>query len=140
MRMHGIIALLLLSAFNSSAHAQIILESSTTWEGGAIVYPRGKPKITSVILKVREGEVTDFHCHPVPTLGYILQGSLEVETKTGKKATFNEGDAVVEVLGTVHRATAIGGPAEAVVFYVGENSIPNTILVENDPEFTHCDP
>lgn len=140
MRIRDITALLFLNALIISAYADVVLEASTTWEGGEVVYPKGQPEITSVILKIKQGEVTKFHCHPVPTLGYILKGSLEVETKAGEKATFNQGESVIEVMRTVHRGTAVGGAAEAVVFYVGEKSMPNTILAENDPEFIYCDP
>ena len=140
MRIRDITALLFLNALIISAYAEVVLEASTTWEGGEVVYPKGEPEITSVILKIKEGEVTKFHCHPVLTLGYILKGSLEVETKAGKKAKFNQGESVVEVMRTVHRGTSIGGAAEVVVFYVGEKSMPNTVLAENDPEFIYCDP
>jgi quercetin dioxygenase-like cupin family protein len=131
--------LFVLNVFIASAYADVLLETSSTWAGGKIVYPKGEPEITSVILAIDEGEVTQFHCHPVPTLGYILKGSLEVETKSGKKARFNKGESVVEVMRTIHRGHAINGPVEIVVFYVGEQSTPNTVLPENDPEFVYCD-
>ena len=138
MKFHAIIPLFFLNACIFPAYGETILKTSTTWEGDKIVYPQGEPEITSVILKIKEGEVTKFHCHPVPTLGYILKGSLEVETKAGNKTRFNQGDSLVEVMKTVHRGTAIGGDAEAVVFYVGEKSMPNTVLTENDPNFMYC--
>jgi len=135
-----ILALLFLNPFITAAYADVLLETSSTWEGGKIIYPKGEPQITSLILTIDEGEVTQFHCHPVPTLGYILQGSLEVETKSGKKARFNKGESVVEVMRTVHRGHAVNGPVEVVVFYVGEHSTPNTVLPGNDPESIYCDP
>jgi quercetin dioxygenase-like cupin family protein len=134
-----IFVLFFLNTFMTSVYADILLETSSTWEGGEIVYPKGEPEITSVVLRIGQGEVTQFHCHPVPTLGYILQGSLEVEQKSGKTARFNQGDSVVEVMRTVHRGRAITGLVEIVVFYVGEQSTPNTVLPENDPEFIYCD-
>ena len=100
MRIRDITALLFLNALIISAYAEVVLEASTTWEGGEVVYPKGEPEITSVILTIDEGEVTQFHCHPVPTLGYILQGSLEVETKAGRRSRFNQGESVVEVMRT----------------------------------------
>ncbi|MFL3655381.1 MAG: cupin domain-containing protein [Halioglobus sp.] len=139
MAFREIFVVFFLNTFMTSVYADILLETSSTWEGGEIVYPKGEPKITSVVLRIGEGEVTQFHCHPVPTLGYILQGSLEVEQKSGKTARFNQGDSVVEVMRTVHRGRAIAGPVEIVVFYVGEQSTPNTVLPENDPEFIYCD-
>jgi quercetin dioxygenase-like cupin family protein len=139
MACHEIFVLFFLNTFMTSVYADILLETSSTWEGGEIVYPKGEPEITSVVLRIGQGEVTQFHCHPVPTLGYILQGSLEVEQKSGKTARFNQGDSVVEVMRTVHRGRAITGLVEIVVFHVGEQSTPNTVLPENDPEFIYCD-
>ncbi|MDG2048157.1 MAG: cupin domain-containing protein [Halioglobus sp.] len=140
MKIRAIVALFFLCGFSFSAYGETVLRTLTTWEGDKIVYPQGEPEITSVILKIKEGEVTQFHCHPVPTLGYILKGSLEVETKAGNKMRFNQGDSLVEVMKTVHRGTAIGGTAEAVVFYVGEKLMPNTVLADSDPELIYCDP
>jgi len=119
-------------------NAEELLRTTTTWEGGDIIYPEGKPEITSIKLKISEGETTPFHCHPVPTLGYILKGKVEVETKSGKKVTLSEGESVVEVLKTLHRGRAIGGPVEIVVFYAGATSIPNTVLSKDDQSLKYC--
>ncbi len=120
------------------ANSEELLKSSTSWDGGKIEYPKGEPEITSVKLKISENEIAPFHCHPVPTLGYILKGKLEVETKDGKKIVFNEGESVTEVMRTVHRGRSLDGPAEIIVFYAGAISIPTTVLPENDPEFKYC--
>lgn len=90
-------------------NAEELLRTTTTWEGAEIVYPKGKAEITSIKLKIDEGQTTPFHCHPVPTLGYILKGQVEVETRSGKSVTLHEGESVVEVLRTLHRGKAIGG-------------------------------
>jgi quercetin dioxygenase-like cupin family protein len=120
------------------AHSEELLKTTSTWEGGAIIYPEGKAEVTSFKLKIEEGEVTKFHCHPVPTLGYILKGHVEVETKDGKKTILKEGESAVEVLRTVHRGKAVGGPVEIVVFYAGATNLPNTVLPESDPEHVYC--
>ena len=120
------------------AHSEELLKTTSTWEGGEIIYPEGKAEVTSFKLKIEEGEVTKFHCHPVPTLGYILKGHVEVETKDGKKTILKEGESAVEVLRTVHRGKAVGGPVEIVVFYAGATNLPNTVLPESDPEHAYC--
>ena len=89
-------------------------------------------------LTIAAGEVAPFHCHPVPTLGYILKGKVEVETKDGKKAVFSEGESVAEVLRTVHRGRSLDGPVEIIVFYAGNTSTPNTVLPADDPDFKYC--
>mgnify|MGYP001065729596 FL=1 len=120
-------------------NAEELLRTEQTWEGADIEYPTGTPEVTSIKLNIAEGELTPFHCHPVPTIGYVLQGDLEVETKDGKKKMLHKGESVVEVLRTVHRGRAVGGPVEIVVFYIGAASMPHTVLPENDPDHEYCD-
>ncbi len=122
----------------SSVYSEELLRTTKTWEGGDINYPAGTPEITSVKLTIEEGVTTAFHCHPIPTLGYILKGDVEVETKSGKKIILHEGESAVEVLRTIHRGRAIGGPVEIIVFYAGATSIPNTVLPENDEHNEYC--
>ena len=139
--MMGIRKTLLLCLFMvclTSVHSEELLKTTSTWEGGEIAYPEGKPEITSFKLKIAAGEISKFHCHPVPTLGYILKGDVEVETKSGKKTILKEGESAVEVFRTVHRGRAVGGPVEIVVFYAGATNVPNTVLPENDPEHIYC--
>lgn len=62
-----------------------------------------------------------------------------METKDGKKKMLHKGESVVEVLRTVHRGRAVGGPVEIVVFYIGAASMPHTVLPENDPDHEYCD-
>lgn len=137
-RRHIVLALMLLGT--QLIQAEALLKSKTSWDGGDISYPQGEPEITSVKLSIDENMVTKFHCHPVPTLGYILKGSVEVETKEGKKVVLREGESAVEVMRTVHRGRAIGGPVEILVFYAGSTSMPTTILPEADPKNIYCNP
>lgn len=136
-RLH-LFCLLLGILIGGNAQAEELLRTGQTWEGGAINYPQGEPEITSVKLTIAENETTPFHCHPVPTLGYILSGTVAVETTSGEMAEFSAGQSVVEVLGSLHRGKAVGGPVEIVVFYVGATGIPNTILGSDDPEHRSC--
>jgi quercetin dioxygenase-like cupin family protein len=119
-------------------NAEELLRTTKTWEGGDIIYPKGTPEVTSVKLIIEEDVITAFHCHPIPTLGYILKGDVEVETKSGKKIILREGESAVEVLRTLHRGKAIGGPVEIIVFYAGSTSIPNTVLPDNDEYDKYC--
>ncbi len=114
------------------------LRAQTSWDGGAIKYPQGLAEITSVKLRIEENQMTKFHCHPVPTLGYILQGDLAVETKNGNKIILKEGESLVEVMRTIHRGRAVNGPVEVIVFYAGSTSMPNTVYPENDLDGKYC--
>ena len=105
-----------------------LLESNTSWDGGAIAYPEGDARITSMILRLVPGKETPFHCHPVPTMGYVLSGSVEVTTEHGKTRRFDAGSALVEVMETAHRGRAVDGPVELLVFYAGAEGVPLTVI------------
>tara|TARA_R110000823_G_scaffold144958_9_gene275146 strand:- start:10128 stop:10550 length:423 start_codon:yes stop_codon:yes gene_type:complete len=116
-----------------------LLQSGKSWNGDAIAYPEGDPQVTAVILRIEDGEEPPFHCHPVPTMGYVLRGTLEVETRAGEKAVFREGDAVLELMRTVHRGRALQAPVEIIVFYAGARGLPTTVLPEQNLAAEHCD-
>lgn len=131
-------ALVALLAAPLAAPAAPLLQTTTTWEGGAIAYPDGEAEVTAVILRIDEGEEPPFHCHPVPTLGYVLTGVVEVETADGKTRRIAKGESVVEVMNTVHRGIAVEAPVEIIVFYAGAKGVPNTVLPADDPEHRYC--
>jgi quercetin dioxygenase-like cupin family protein len=131
-------ALIAAVCFAPLVQAEPLLKTTTSWDGGQFHYPKGQAEVSSVILNIAEGVTTKFHCHPVPTLGYILKGDVEVETKDGKKVVLKQGESAVEVMRTVHRGRALSGPVEILVFYAGDTQTPNTVLPENDPEHHYC--
>lgn len=118
--------------------AEDLLKSQTSWDGGEIRYPSGQAEITSFILRLDARGTPRFHCHPVPTFGYVLKGKVEIETKDGKKTILKQGESAIEVMRTVHRGRALGGPAEIVVFYAGAVGLPNTVFPEDDPAREYC--
>ncbi len=138
MKIYILTWLLLFVVLPNWAAAKERLKTQTSWDGGVIYYPQGQVEITSVKLRIEENQMTKFHCHPVPTLGYILQGDLIVETKNGKKITLKEGESVVEVMRTIHRGRAINGPVEIIVFYAGSTTMPTTVLPEDDLNREYC--
>lgn len=122
------------------ACAENIMQATETWEGKPFAYPPGTPQVTAFMLRLEEGQAVPFHCHPVPTMGYVLKGTIEVETPDGRKKIMREGEPAVEVFRTVHRGRAVGGPVEIIVFYAGSTDMPTTVLPQNDPESKYCDP
>ncbi len=116
-----------------------ILKATTSWDGGDIYYPKGDVEITSVILRLQPGQTSKFHCHPVPTMGYVLKGEVQVETKSGKTVRLKRGDPAVEVMRTLHRGTAFEEPVEILVFYAGAEGVPNTVLAGSELAQKYCD-
>ena len=110
-----------------------LLKTETTWSGIPIVYPAGPAEVTAIIVEIAPGGDTGWHEHPVPSLAYILEGNLEVTRATGEVKTLGPGDALVEVVNTLHHGRASGDkPVKLVVFYVGSK---NTALTIAHPEF-----
>lgn len=106
---------------SSSVSVSKRLTTQTSWDGKAIVYPKGTPEITSLSIEIAPGAETGWHLHPVPSLAYVLQGELEVQLKNGQVKKVKSGEAFEEVVNTLHNGRNIGSvPVKLVVFYVGE--------------------
>ncbi|MGI9330817.1 MAG: cupin domain-containing protein [Gammaproteobacteria bacterium] len=108
--------------------AETLLQTTTSWDGGSISYPAGLAQVTAVRMTMTAEQIAPLHCHPVPTLGVMLAGRLQVETATGQTTVFAPGDPVVEVMNTWHRGRVVEGPVEFIVFYAGAEGINNTVL------------
>ncbi len=128
---------LLLSSLALNANEAVT--STKSWNGGEFFYPSGKPEITSIVLNIEKDQVLPYHCHPIPVIGHILEGTLEVETINGKKILLKKGDPVTEVMRTIHRSSSINGEVELVVFYLGAEGVPNTVLASDELAHKYCD-
>ena len=70
-----------------------------------------------------------WHYHPVINAAVILKGRLELYTKDGETKALGPGEALIEVVNTVHAGKAIGSDdVELVVFYAGRKGEPTTVL------------
>ncbi len=88
---------------------QVLLKTSKTNIGQPIEYPhRGVPEITTMIVTIPPGGSTALHKHPVPVVGYILEGTLEVRADNGMVNRYKAGDSLVEAVNRAHRGTNIG--------------------------------
>ena len=125
-------------AFSSALFAEQLMQTDKSWDGNDFHYPEGDPQVTSIYLNLSAGEQTAWHCHPVPTMGYVLSGSLEVETIGGERIRLEQGDSVVEVMRTLHRGHGLEDGVKIVVFYAGATDIPNTVLRSDPASAAHC--
>lgn len=110
-----------------------LMKSSSSWNGGAITYPAGEPEISAYKVTLQEDEKVSYHCHPVPTFGYLLKGKIQVRLKSGETKIFTAGQAVMEVMNTLHKGIAVDGPVEFLVFYAGAKGINNTYEENESP-------
>lgn len=110
------------SALDQSASVKVtpLLKSSSSWNGAQLAWPAGQAEVTALQIEIAPGAETGWHLHPVPSFAYVLEGELEVGLKDGAVQRFAAGQALAEVVGTMHNGRNVGsGPVKLVVFYVG---------------------
>ena len=136
----SMIVLFMLLLLNSPVHAEEyrsvevkkLITSSTSSNGDPLAYLRtDKPEVTALVVHFPPGGSTGWHKHPVPVYAYMLEGELTVELKDGRTFVFKKGDAILEVINTLHNGYNSGNaPASLVVFYTGAVGVPNVIREE----------
>jgi quercetin dioxygenase-like cupin family protein len=105
-----------------------LVKTTMSWNGKPIVYPQGQAEISGMVIEIAPGAETGWHAHPVPSFGMMLEGTLEVTLKDGKKKRLSAGEGLVEVVDTLHNGRNVGkGPVRLVVFYAGAVGKPLTV-------------
>jgi quercetin dioxygenase-like cupin family protein len=105
---------------STAVKASVILKVDTSWDDKPIIYPEGKPEITGFIIEIAPGGETGWHLHPVSSFGLVLEGELEVQLKSGALKRLKAGEALAEVINTLHNGRNLGSiPVKLVVFYAG---------------------
>ncbi len=104
-----------------------VLKAQRTWVGQDIVYPEGQAEMSGVVVEMAPGGETGWHKHPVPSVGYVIEGQLEVHFKNGDVKKLNAGEAAAEAVDVWHNGVNVGeGSVKLVVFYVGTPDIKLT--------------
>lgn len=112
----------------ASISAKTLLQTLTSWDGKGLNYPAGTPQVTALEITVAPGAQTGWHLHPVPSVAYILEGDLEVSLRDGTQRRFTAGQAIAEVVNTVHNGRNPGAvTTRLVVFYIGTVGQPLTL-------------
>jgi quercetin dioxygenase-like cupin family protein len=105
-----------------------ILKAQNSWDGKEIVYPEGKAEMTGVVIEMAPGAETGWHLHPVPSVGYVLEGELEVHFKNGDIKHLATGESAAEAVNVYHNGRNVGDvPVKLVIFYVGTPGIQLTV-------------
>jgi quercetin dioxygenase-like cupin family protein len=139
-KIKSMITLFMLVVMNSAAHAEEyrnvevkkLITSSTSSNGDPLSYLQtSKPEVTALVVHFPPGGSTGWHKHPVPVYAYVLEGELTVELKDGRTFMFRKGDAILEVMNTLHNGYNYGSaPVSLVVFYTGAAGVPNVVREE----------
>ena len=107
-----------------------LVNSTKEWDGQSLPsYPVGTPEIKVLSITIPAGVTLPWHFHPVINAAVILQGHLKLYSEDGMTKTFGPGEALIEVVNTVHAGQAMGSEkVELVVFYAGTQGQPTTVL------------
>jgi len=113
----------------NTAKVEVLAKTSASWDGRDLPnYPKGKPEITILRIKIPPNVQLTLHEHPVINAGVLLKGELTVVTKDKETLHLKAGDSIVEVVGKWHYGKNEGNEtAEIIVFYAGVQGLPITI-------------
>ena len=107
-----------------------LANSTRQWDGALLPnYPQGQPEIKILRIKIPAGATLPWHYHPVINAAVILDGTLELQLQNGTKKIYERGDALIEVVDTLHSGKAMGDKdVNLIVFYAGEKGRQTTTL------------
>jgi quercetin dioxygenase-like cupin family protein len=76
---------------------------------------------------IQPGAVGQWHTHPTPPIVYVVEGTLSVERKDGETVHTQAGQAAIEPINTIIRATNKGQtPVKLVIFQVSPPDLPES--------------
>jgi len=111
-----------------------LLRTSQSWDGAEMPdYPKGKPELVAIRYVFPPGKKLGWHHHDVMNYGYVEQGELTIITIDGKEKTVRAGEALVEMVGTIHHGENRGTePVILNMFYISQKgmslSVPHPVV------------
>ena len=114
--------------YDDAKEIQIIdlKRTSQSWDGVELPdYPVGKPELVVKRYVFPRGSRLGWHHHPVMNYGIVQQGELTIIGVDGKEKTVRAGEAVVEMVGTVHHGENRGDKTVVLdMFYISQKGTP----------------
>ena len=106
-----------------------LARTSQSWDGAQLPnYPVGKPELIVKRYVFPRGSKLGWHHHPVMNYGIVQQGELTIIGLDGKEKTVRAGEAVVEMVGTVHHGENRGDKTVVLdMFYISQDGTPTAI-------------
>lgn len=110
-----------------------LIRTSQSWDGVELPdYLVGRPEIVGVKYEIPAGQKLGWHLHPVMNFGILVQGDLTIISQDGLEKEVHEGEAIVEMVGTIHHGENRGDkPVVLYMFYLTQEGLP---LSEQHPE------
>ena len=102
-----------------------LIRTSQSWDGAELPdYLQGRPELVVKKYVFPAGQKLDWHYHPVMNYGVLVQGELTIVSLDGTEKVVHEGEAVVEMIGTVHRGeNRSTKPAILYMFYLSKEGL-----------------
>jgi quercetin dioxygenase-like cupin family protein len=103
-----------------------LIRTSQSWDGVELPdYLQGKPELVAVKYVFPVGQKLGWHHHPVMNYGVLMQGELTIIGQDGKEKVVHEGEAVVEMVNTIHHGENRGSkPVILYMFYLSQKGMP----------------
>ena len=100
--------------------------TSQSWDGAQLPdYLKGKPELVVMRYIFPVGSKLPWHHHPIINYGILHQGELTIVGINGKKQVVHAGEAVVEMVGSVHCGMNTGDkPVILDMFYLSQKGMP----------------
>ena len=100
--------------------------TSQSWDGAELPnYPVGRPELVVKRYVFPRGSRLGWHHHPVMNYGIVQQGELTIIGLDGKEKTVRAGEAVVEMVGTIHHGENRGDKTVILdMHYVSQKGTP----------------
>ena len=103
-----------------------LIRTSQSWDGVELPdYLQGRPELVAVKYEFPAGQKLSWHHHPVMNYGILVQGELAIIGQDGKEKVVHEGEAVVEMVNTIHHGENRGSkPVILYMFYLSQEGLP----------------
>ncbi len=112
-----------------------LIRTSQSWDGVELPdYFQGRPELVAVKYVFPAGQKLGWHHHVAMNYGVLVQGELTIIGLDGKTKVVHEGEAVVEMVGTIHHGENRGKKdCILYMFYLSQKDLP---LAVQHPEIT----
>jgi len=106
-----------------------LFRTSQSWDGVVLPdYLQGQPELVAMKYVFPPGQKLSWHHHPVINFGILLQGELTIISQDGKEKVVREGEAIVEMVNTIHRGENRGTkPVVLYMFYLSKKGLPLSV-------------
>ena len=106
-----------------------LIRTSQSWDGVELPdYLQGKPEIVGMKYEIPAGQKLGIPYHPVMNFGILVEGELTIISEDGLEKVVHEGEAVVEMVGTVHHGENRGSkPVILYMFYLSQKDLPLSV-------------